>query len=41
MRGHHAIPARLDDGDLYIGLRGGRFFLVRSETGAVVLMKVV
>jgi hypothetical protein len=24
MHGHHAIPARLDDGDLYVGLHGGR-----------------
>ncbi len=23
MRGHHAIPARLDDKDLYVGIRGG------------------
>ncbi len=23
MRGCHAIPTRLDDGDLYVGLRGG------------------
>jgi hypothetical protein len=23
MCGHHAIPAGLDDGDLYIGVKGG------------------
>jgi hypothetical protein len=23
MHGHHAIPARLNDGDLYVGVRGG------------------
>jgi hypothetical protein len=43
MHGCHAIPTRLDDGDLYVGLCGGRcrFFLVSSETDAVVSMKAV
>ncbi len=43
MHGRHAIPTRLDDGDLYIGLSGGRCrsLLVSSEANAVVLMKAV
>jgi hypothetical protein len=31
MHGHHVIPAKLDDKDLYVGLRGGRCWGLLGE----------